>query len=523
MSGAEALQTEAESPTMESEDEDGSDVSQAAVAETPPEAPEAQAPDAPATPERAEPRRRVLLVGAPEAAGERLTRDGANELIEEGQASADVVVLSTRLGDDERPVLLEQHRQTGARVVVLAHTGGELAAADLVSAGAHAVLAEGNEAQLASVLGEEPAEEWLVDVFARGFGRTSGRPARAGGHDEVTDLPDGERLVERITEVVAAAEQPRVALVRAMSVSGSNGRLSSSASRLLRRRLASRLRVLTDRSGAELYVDGPNFAVLAPTGSQDVLNRLFGDFQRAAKAFPVGGDGPLEIAVGHASVDESGDARSLHERANRALQIAVVDRTQPIVSADDLTLSMSTTTELATIARIVERVERSGHGRIGFGEFVGSLAGEIAQELGLEAATRSALEFAGHAHELGKVWLGRDQLRQEPEEMNDADLEAYRDHPKRAADYLRAPAGPVVADAVRTMHERWDGSGFPEGLTGRKIPLPGRVLAAAVELAHARVDNRPPSSVLELSGTRLDPDVARVASGIMLPAPKLSR
>lgn len=497
-------------------------MSEVAVAESPPETQDEAAPSQDVA-AAASATRRVLPLGLPDAAAERLDKGVGNVLVSDGDGRPDVVVLSTRIEDDERAALLEQHRQTGAPVVVLAHAGGEMAAADLVSAGAHAVLAEGNEQQLATVLGDEPAEEWLVDVYARGFGRSTVRPTRTGGRDEVTDLPDGDRLVERITEVVAADEQPRVALVRAISPGGTGSRLTAGASRLLRRRLASRLRSLADRAGAELYVDGPNFAVLAPTGSQDILTRLFRDFQVAARSFPVGGDGPLEIAVGHAAIDESGDARSLHDRANRALQVAVVDRAQPVVSADDLSLSMSTTTELATIARIVERVERSGHGRVGFGEFVGQLAGEIGQELGLEAPVRAALEFAGHAHELGKVWLSREQLQQDVEELTGADLEAYHSHPERAADYLRAPAGPVVADAVRTMHERWDGEGFPEGLRGRKIPLPGRIVAAARELALARVDGLPPSSVLELAGGRLDPEVARVASAIMLPAPKLGR
>lgn len=83
--------------------------------------------------------------------------------------------------------------------------------------------------------------------------------------------------------------------------------------------------------------------------------------------------------------------------------------------------------------------------------------------LGADAGTLLHAGMAGMLHDVGKI--GHEGLDHDP------------DHTTRGADYLRGLAvpGPIV-DAARCHHERWDGSGFPNGLRGNQIPELARVV-----------------------------------------------
>jgi len=81
-----------------------------------------------------------------------------------------------------------------------------------------------------------------------------------------------------------------------------------------------------------------------------------------------------------------------------------------------------------------------------------------------------------------------------------------------------------VVSMVRSHHERWDGTGYPEGLRGEEIPMGGRVIAAA-EIFDALTTSRPyqermtPEQAVErladLSGTVLDPKVFEALMSIV--------
>ena len=113
------------------------------------------------------------------------------------------------------------------------------------------------------------------------------------------------------------------------------------------------------------------------------------------------------------------------------------------------------------------------------GQAVGALARELGAMLGLEGARLEGLEIAGRLHDLGQIfWPDAVRLRPGPLWPEDAPVVAAHSAAGEAL-LTRVKALEALAPAVRHHHERWDGTGYPDGLRGAAIPLEARVLAVA--------------------------------------------
>jgi len=126
---------------------------------------------------------------------------------------------------------------------------------------------------------------------------------------------------------------------------------------------------------------------------------------------------------------------------------------------------------------------------------------------------------AAELHDIGKMAVP-DQILQKPGPLNQGELDFIRQHTLVGERILAAaPALQPVARLVRASHERWDGSGYPDGLQGKEIPLGARVIAVC-DAYHAMTSERvyqPPVSrdaaLAELrrcAGTQLDPHVVDI-------------
>lgn len=141
---------------------------------------------------------------------------------------------------------------------------------------------------------------------------------------------------------------------------------------------------------------------------------------------------------------------------------------------------------------------------------------EIAREYGLDASDE--LEFGFLLHDIGKVAVS-DAILHKPEPLSDAERAAIAQHPVIGVEIIRgieflAGAGEIV----RSHHEHWDGTGYPDGLAGEDIPLAARVFAVA-DVLDALTTQRPyrsPSTIAQAremitagAGTHFDPDVVQ--------------
>lgn len=144
----------------------------------------------------------------------------------------------------------------------------------------------------------------------------------------------------------------------------------------------------------------------------------------------------------------------------------------------------------------------------------------LAHAFGVEGDDLTVLYWAGLLHDLGKLGVPEAILRKAGP-LTDQEFEVVKRHPAFGEEILLdiSDAFSTIAVGVRSHHERWDGSGYPDGLKGEAIPLAGRILAL-VDVFEAVTSNRPyrgPMEVTEAldliqagSGTHFDPTLVRL-------------
>jgi response regulator RpfG family c-di-GMP phosphodiesterase len=117
-------------------------------------------------------------------------------------------------------------------------------------------------------------------------------------------------------------------------------------------------------------------------------------------------------------------------------------------------------------------------------ERVAEVAASIAEHAGLDAATCSRCVVGAWLHDIGMVALPDDVLAP-PDPSGYVDSPLVRAHVVLGAELVTRVAELAgAADAVRHHHERYDGSGYPDGLAGEQIPLDARVVAVADVVAY---------------------------------------
>ncbi len=110
---------------------------------------------------------------------------------------------------------------------------------------------------------------------------------------------------------------------------------------------------------------------------------------------------------------------------------------------------------------------------------VARLSGRLAAVVQRDADPPAGLEAAALLHELGRLALP-DDLITKPAPLSADERELVHEHPRFAYEELRqVPSLSTAADLVLSLHERFDGSGYPAGLKGDAIPLGSRILAVA--------------------------------------------
>jgi hypothetical protein len=112
-------------------------------------------------------------------------------------------------------------------------------------------------------------------------------------------------------------------------------------------------------------------------------------------------------------------------------------------------------------------------------ETVAAYSTALAQALGLAPAACERIALAGLLHDVGKVALERSILNK-PGALTDEEWREMREHPARSAHIVGAVTRfAEYLPGARHHHERFDGSGYPDGLAGEQIPLDARIIAVA--------------------------------------------
>jgi PAS domain S-box-containing protein/putative nucleotidyltransferase with HDIG domain len=143
-----------------------------------------------------------------------------------------------------------------------------------------------------------------------------------------------------------------------------------------------------------------------------------------------------------------------------------------------------------TINALALAVEMRDAYTAGHQKRVTQLACAIAEEMGLPEEKIEGIRMAGMIHDVGKVLIPAEILSR-PGLLSKIDFSMIQTHPKVGHDILKTIEFPYpVAQIVLQHHERMNGSGYPEGLTGRKILVEARVLGVA-DVVEAISSRRP--------------------------------
>lgn len=115
----------------------------------------------------------------------------------------------------------------------------------------------------------------------------------------------------------------------------------------------------------------------------------------------------------------------------------------------------------------------------GHSQRVAELAGQLAEELGLDEQTREDLRVAGRLHDVGKIGI-REAVLNKPDRLTPEEFDHVQRHVQIGLDIL-APLFHIKKplEYVEHHHERWAGGGYPQGLAGEAIPMGARILCAA--------------------------------------------
>ncbi len=148
---------------------------------------------------------------------------------------------------------------------------------------------------------------------------------------------------------------------------------------------------------------------------------------------------------------------------------------------------------------------------------VAEYASALASHSGFPKSRMKRLYTACLCHDLGKLMVPADILNK-PDRLNDAEFEIVKTHPSMGRElFSRIVRDPAIEEIVECHHERWDGTGYPRGLSGEDIPLESRIIfvADALDALTSHRSWRDAFSVTEAyeiieqgSGTLFDPSIA---------------
>ena len=177
---------------------------------------------------------------------------------------------------------------------------------------------------------------------------------------------------------------------------------------------------------------------------------------------------------------------------------------------------------LEALALAIEAKDETTHDHL---QRMPSMAVAVAEQLGLSEKEMEALRAAALLHDIGKLAVP-EHILNKPGKLTPEEFERIKVHPIVGAEILERVQFPyAVVPIVRSHHEKWNGSGYPDGLKGEEIPIGARILAV-VDCLDALTSDRQYRPALPLSeamavlqgraARRYDPRVVEVVSRLHL-------
>jgi two-component system, cell cycle response regulator len=330
--------------------------------------------------------------------------------------------------------------------------------------------------------------------------------------DPLTDLANRRQLMLDLELTVAAAppEPKALALFDLDGFKAYNDSFGHPAGDDLLRRLGKQLDLAAAPHGRAYRLGGDEFCVLASTRSEsakEICHQAEEALSERGKGFTISASWGMVLIP--AEVVTATDALRLADRRMYAKKGRRADSAR----------SQTRGVLLRVLQEREPELERSLAG-------VAHLAAAFGRQLALDAEELDVLVRAAELHDIGKIAIPDETLHKEGD-LTPEEWALIRKHTLIGQRVLEAaPALGQVATLVRSTHERWDGSGYPDGRAGRDIPLGSRAILicdaynAMTEGRPYRPAMSPEQAVEELragAGAQFDPELVRTFAERVVP------
>lgn len=286
--------------------------------------------------------------------------------------------------------------------------------------------------------------------------------------------------------------------------------------------------VVVTETGVIDYVN-PSAETLLVTGKDEMLGRNFHDAIRIGSDPNDGMYFPMSmnyiefnnyITTGNKSIPVDLTSTPLRQENGRTSGAVIVvrDITQQVEYDRKIQESMDKLRRVlyGIVEAISKTVETRDPYTAGHQKRVADIAKEIAREMNLGRDVIESVDIAGQIHDLGKIAIPAEILNK-PGRINHIEFELIKMHSQMGADILKNIDFPwPISDIVLQHHEKFDGTGYPNGISGEDILIQARILTVA-DVLEAMASHRPYRAALGIEaafaelrknrGTHFDPVV----------------
>ncbi len=179
---------------------------------------------------------------------------------------------------------------------------------------------------------------------------------------------------------------------------------------------------------------------------------------------------------------------------------------------------------VSTVAVLADAIEAKDAYTRGHCEGVSRVSVEVARRLGVGDGALDSVRYAALLHDVGKIGIP-DGILLKPGKLMLEEFSIIQKHAAIGRDLInRVPALKHISEAILHHHERFDGSGYPDGLDGENIPLAARIICA-VDAFDAMTSPRPYREAVEWSvafgelqrcaGTQFDPGIVEIVTQVI--------
>jgi diguanylate cyclase (GGDEF)-like protein len=234
-------------------------------------------------------------------------------------------------------------------------------------------------------------------------------------------------------------------------------------------------------------IGGEEFALLLPETDERGAFLLAERLRRAAHRTFSDEPAPVTVSFGVSSYPEHGDRLDvLMSLATHAMGAAKeLGKDRSVIYSPEVARMLASVggpegaeLQLATVVGLAETLDIRDTGVVGHCQSVGRYSELTAIELGLPQERVERVRLAGMLHDVGKIGVS-DRVITKPGPLDADEWREMRTHPEIGARLLAHPEFDDLRGWVLSHHERPDGRGYPQGLSGDSIPLEASILAVA--------------------------------------------